>query len=181
MPGPVDCEQRADRPKCSRTNFCCRLLFNPVQDIAIDLASNADREWCARVMASSDPWSTLGRGLDDCLNRCRRPEFVVPVARLAGERCGFVLLHPSGVAGSPYIAAIATSAEARGQGVGSAHIDAAERWFPDAGHMFLCVSSFNPRARSLYERRGYRQVGEFQDYVITGASEILLHKRLVRP
>ena len=91
-----------------------------------------------------------------------------------------MLLDPAGVAGSPYIASIATSAGVRGQGVGSALLDAAERWLPEARHMFLCVSSFNPRARELYERRGYTKVGEFPDYVIAGASEILMHKRLVR-
>jgi len=47
--------------------------------------------------------------------------------------------------------------------------------------MFLGVSSFNMRAQQLYQRRGYRKVGEFPDYVIAGASEILMHKRLVRP
>jgi ribosomal protein S18 acetylase RimI-like enzyme len=151
-----------------------------VNEIKIDLAGDADREWCAQVMASTDPWLTFGRGLDACLERCRRPEFVVLLAHRAGERCGFVLLHPTGVAGSPYIASIATGADARGQGVGSALIHAAERWFPEAGHMFLCVSSFNARARNLYERLGYKQVGEFHDYIIPGASELLMHKRLVR-
>jgi ribosomal protein S18 acetylase RimI-like enzyme len=68
----------------------------------------------------------------------------------------------------------------RGQGVGSALLDAAERWLPEARHMFLCVSSFNTRARQLYERCGYTKVGEFPDYVIAGSSEILMHKRLVR-
>jgi hypothetical protein len=33
----------------------------------------------------------------------------------------------------------------------------------------------------LYERRGYSMVGELKDYIIAGASEILLHKRLARP
>ena len=132
-------------------------------------------------MASSEPWLTLGRDFATCLARCQAPEFVVLMARRAGAPCGFVLLHPTGVAGSPYIASIATSAAVRGQGVGSALLQAAERWIPEARHMFLCVSSFNVRARRLYERRGYAQVGEFPDYVVSGASEILMHKRLVRP
>ena len=153
----------------------------PVTDITIDLAGDADREWCARVMASSEPWLTLGRGLDACLARCRGPEFVLLTARRAGERCGFVLLHPTGVAGSPYIAALATSAAVRGQGIGATLLEAAERWFLEARHIFLCVSSFNTRAQRFYERHGYTQVGEFPDYVIAGASEILMHKRLVRP
>jgi ribosomal protein S18 acetylase RimI-like enzyme len=57
-------------------------------------------------------------------------------------------------------------------------MDAAEGRFPGAKHMFLCVSSFNGRARRFYERRGYSQVGEFPDYIVEGASEILMHKRL---
>lgn len=149
--------------------------------IAIDLAGDGDREWCAELMASSDPWLTLGRDCASCLARCRAPELVVLMARRAGERCGFVLLHPTGVAGSPYIASIATAAAVRGQGVGTALLDAAERLLPRARHMFLCVSSFNRRALELYERRGYTIVGELPDYVIDGASEILMHKRLVRP
>ena len=158
----------------------CRRLLS-IENITIDTANDADREWCAQIMASSDPWLTLGRGFDVCLNRCRAPELVVLMARRTFERCGFVLLHPTGLAGSPYIASIATSAAMRGQGVGSALLDAAERWFPEARHIFLCVSSFNTRAFRLYERCGYTQVGEFPDYVIAGASEILMHKRLVRP
>ena len=149
-------------------------------DIAIDLASDADREWSAKLMATSEPWLTLGRDFTACLARCRRPELVALMARRSGARCGFLLLHPTGVAGSPYIAAVATSAEVRGQGVGSALLDAAEAWLPSARHMFLCVSSFNTRARQLYERRGYRKVGEFPDYVIAGASQVLMHKGLVQ-
>ena len=33
-------------------------------------------------------------------------------------------------------------------------------------------------ARSLYERHGYRPVGEFPDFVVDGHSEILMVKRL---
>ncbi len=132
-------------------------------------------------MSTNEPWLTLGRGFETCLARCRGPEFVALLARLGGERAGFLLLHPTGVAGSPYIAAIATSELVRGQGIGSALLDAAEGWFPAARHIFLCVSSFNQQARKLYERRGYVQRGELPDYVIEGASELLMHKRLVRP
>ena len=65
-----------------------------------------------------------------------------------------------------------------GRGVGSALLRFAEQRYPEARHIFLCVSSFNPRARQLYERVGYRQVGELPDYIIDGHSELILHKRL---
>ena len=71
------------------------------------------------------------------------------------------------------------TAEARGQGIGAhmvAHVEA--RCAPTARHLFLCVSSFNADAQRLYRRLGFSQVGELPDYVIAGASELILHKRL---
>jgi ribosomal protein S18 acetylase RimI-like enzyme len=38
------------------------------------------------------------------------------------------------------------------------------------------VSSFNHGARRLYERLGYREVGELANYIVEGYSEILLRK-----
>jgi ribosomal protein S18 acetylase RimI-like enzyme len=145
----------------------------------ISLARADERDWCATVMASTDPWITLGRGLEDCRRRCRDQEYLLFVAREGDTPRGFILLQRRGVAGSPYIASIATASECRGKGVGSRLLRFAEDLFrPESNHIFLCVSSFNPRARQLYERCGYQVVGELQDYVIRGASELLMHKRL---
>ncbi len=144
----------------------------------ISAASQADREWCAQLMACSEPWKTLQRGLEDCRRRCGHPEYALFVARQHELRRGFILLHPRGLAGSPYIAAVAVSAEHRNQGLGRRLVEFAEQYFPDARHIFLCVSSFNDNARRLYLRLGYTAVGELKDYVIAGASEIIMHKRL---
>ncbi len=95
------------------------------------------------------------------------------------QRLGFVLLAEHGLAGSPYIASIAVDAAARGRGIGSALLDfVEERCRGSHQHLFLLVSSFNRRARRLYERRGYRQVGEIPDYAVAGHSECIMHKRL---
>ena len=153
-------------------------VMNPV---LITAATEAEKEWAASVMAGSEPWITLGRSLESCLEICRRPEYQVFVARQGRQLCGFVVLVRRGVAGSPYIASIAVAEGSRGSGVGSRLLEFAEDLFrATARHIFLCVSSFNLRARALYERRGYEAVGEFKDYVIDGASEILMHKRLVK-
>jgi ribosomal-protein-alanine N-acetyltransferase len=150
-------------------------------DLSIEIASVADHEWCARLMSSSEPWLTLRQDFSACLASCNRPEIVVLVARRAEVLCGLLLLHATGVAGSPYIKSIAATPEVRGQGVGAELLATAETWIPEARHIFLCVSSFNEKARQFYERHGYAKVGELPDYVIAGASEILMHKRLVRP
>lgn len=129
-------------------------------------------------MASSEPWITLGRGEEACRAAALDPVYVTLVACRDSAPLGFARFHPRGVAGSPYLASIAVDPAARSRGVGTALLDVGEVQFPGARWMFLCVSSFNARARALYERRGYRTVGEMPDYVVDGFSEILMVKRL---
>lgn len=130
-------------------------------------------------MARSEPWITLGVSPEQCRLACRSPEHLVYVAHLQGKPCGAIVLLRSGVAGSPYVKSIIVADPFRGRGIGAGLMEFAEDLFRHkARHIFLCVSSFNTRARAFYERLGFRAVGEFQDYIIEGASEILMHKRL---
>ncbi len=143
-------------------------------------ATDAEREWCARLMAGTDPWKRFGRDLKDLRGRCRHPEYLLFVGHAEDSSpLGFVLLHPRGLAGSPYLVSVAVAPEARGRGVGTELIRFVEEYFrPTAHHLFLCVSSFNTEAQRLYARLGFAVAGEFKDYIIEGASEILMHKRL---
>jgi ribosomal-protein-alanine N-acetyltransferase len=150
-----------------------------MEKIEIKRATIEEFDWTAEMLAGSDPWITLGISKEQCLKACLDPEYLVYVAHLESRPCGAMVLHRRGVAGSPYIKSIAVTAEFRGQGIGAELIDFAENLFRgEARHLFLCVSSFNTRARAFYERLGYRAVGEFQDYILEGASEFLMHKRL---
>ncbi len=150
--------------------------------VRISVASETEKEWAATLMAETEPWITLGRDYEGCLEVCRRPAYEVYVSRLGREPCGLVVLVRYGVAGSPYIASIAVSESFRSRGIGARLLEFAENLYrPAARHIFLCVSSFNTRARAWYERCGYRSVGELEDYIIEGASEILMHKALRRP
>jgi [ribosomal protein S18]-alanine N-acetyltransferase len=145
----------------------------------VEPARAEDLEWCARLMSSNDPWITLGRTFEDCLAAVTNPEYVNLVAWRGGERAGCIRIHPRGVAGSPYIASVVVAEQWRGQGIGTDLVDCAERMHRGkARFIFLCVSSFNPRARALYERHGYALVAELKDYVRDGLSEMLMHKRL---
>jgi ribosomal protein S18 acetylase RimI-like enzyme len=152
---------------------------NASDDLVFDTADRDDREWAAEVMAASEPWITLGRDLESCRRVCLNLEYLVFVARRQGEPVGFALCHRRGVVGSPYLATLAVTPDARGQGIGTRLLEHVERFFHgDARHLFICVSSFNPDARRLYERVGFKTVGPIEDYFIEGASEILMHKRL---
>ncbi len=146
--------------------------------IHIATAKPEDYEWCARVMASSEPWITLRRDLAGCRAALARPGNELFVARAQDLPAGFVLVAPYGLAGSPYIASIAVAPEGRGQGVGSQLLRFAEEHFADREHLFLLVSSFNDRAQHFYRQHGYEFIGELADYVVPGQSELILHKRL---
>ena len=155
-------------------------VFEDRMEIPIHIAAAVpeDYGWCAGVMASSEPWTTLGRDLAACDAVLARPGADLFVARRAdlGQRAGFILLAPYGLGGSPYIATFAVAAEARGCGVGSQLLRFAEQHFAGRRHLFLLVSSFNQRAQALYRRHGFESVGELQDYVVAGHSELIFHK-----
>ena len=147
--------------------------------VTIRKATGDDARWAAGVMASSDPWLTLGRGFDACLAACTSPLDVLEVAESGGERCGLVLVRPAGVAGAPYIVSIAVAPGLRSRGVGAALLEHVERTYRGRSHhLFLCVSSFNPRARQFYERHGFQAVGTLKAFLIEDADEILMYKRL---
>jgi ribosomal-protein-alanine N-acetyltransferase len=139
-----------------------------------------EQEWCARLMASSEPWITLGQDLELCRQKVARPgtEFFVAEGSIGQELAGFILLVPYGFAGSPYINSIAVATEARGRGVGAALLRFAEEHFAGRGQLFLLVSSFNLRAQKFYRREGYEYVGELKDYILVGHSELIFGKRL---
>jgi ribosomal-protein-alanine N-acetyltransferase len=147
--------------------------------IEIAPATAHERTWAAGLLARSAPWTTLGVTCAQCRRNCQDPEYLVYVARVAGRPCGVLILDPRGVAGSPYVKSIAVDPASRSRGIGSALMAFAERRSAArARHLFLCVSSFNTRARAFYHRLGYRRVGRFEDYIIAGADELLMHKRL---
>ena len=147
--------------------------------LTITRAQQSDFEWCAQLMVGSDPWITLGRAIEQCHAALRRPGNELFLAREAGHPLGFILIHPHGFAGSPYIASIAVAESARGKGVGAQLLAFAENHAAGSRFIFLCVSSFNLRAQALYHRLGYQRFGEIPNYVIDGHSELLLGKRLV--
>jgi ribosomal protein S18 acetylase RimI-like enzyme len=147
----------------------------------ITLATEEEREWTAKLLFESEPWITLGITFERCLVNCTDPEFMLYVAHIQGNPCGSIILDKRGIAGSPYLKSIAVSKDYRSYGIGAALMEFAENLFRNESckHFFLCVSSFNTRARAFYKRLGYEAVGEFKDYIIEGQSEILMYKRLI--
>jgi ribosomal protein S18 acetylase RimI-like enzyme len=140
------------------------------------LSGDNEARVCAEMMASSDPWLHFGRTFEQCLARVTNPSGEVWVARANGVPQGFIIIVLQG-AFVGYIQIVCVAEGARGSGLGSRLVAfAEERIFRKFPNVFLCVSSYNPRARALYERLGYKLVGELHDYILPGESEFLMRK-----
>jgi [ribosomal protein S18]-alanine N-acetyltransferase len=146
-----------------------KLFIRPMQ-------GSIEPEQCARMMVSEEPWIRFGTSYEACLRRMHDPSKEIYVAESDAQIVGFVIVNIQGTF-IGYIQTVCVAAEQRGRGIGTKLIEWAEtRIFQESPNVFICVSSFNQDAHRLYERLGYSVVGELQDYIIKGYSELLLRK-----
>ncbi|HPG39117.1 MAG TPA: N-acetyltransferase [bacterium] len=142
------------------------------------LSGRSEAEYCARLMAASEPWITLRRNYEESLQHVTDPGKEVYCAVITDELAGFMILQMQG-AFTGYIQTICIAPEWRRKGLGRQMIAFAERRiFKDKPNVFMCVSSFNPDALRLYNRLGYETIGELKDYIVAGHAEILLRKTI---
>jgi [ribosomal protein S18]-alanine N-acetyltransferase len=142
------------------------------------LQTEGEARTCARMMASSEPWLTLGRTYEESLAIIRDPTREVHLLTEDGAIAGFLILCMTG-AFIGYIQTVCVHPEHRGRGLGSRLVAFAEqRILSEVPNVFMCVSSFNHDARRLYQRLGYQVIGELTDYIVRGHSEILLRKSI---
>jgi ribosomal protein S18 acetylase RimI-like enzyme len=142
------------------------------------LEGRAEAEACARLMAESEPWITLGRDRATCLALMEHPEREQYVSLESAALVGLLVLSMRGAL-TGYIQSVCVAPAARGRGAGTALVRFAEaRVFQESPNVLLCVSSFNDGARRLYERLGYVYVGELTDYIVRGHSELLYRKTI---
>lgn len=143
-----------------------------------ELSSANEAQQCAELMAGSEPWTTLGRTFEDSLRILTDPSREVYVATRDGESVGFIIVNMTG-AFVGYIQTVCVAPAWRNKGIGSLLLKFAEETiFSEAPNVFMCVSSFNKQAQRLYERLGYQMIGELEDYIVSGHSEILLRKTI---
>jgi ribosomal protein S18 acetylase RimI-like enzyme len=153
-------------------------VTHPARLAIAALSNPADEKWAAAVMAASEPWLTLGIGLETSLRMLGDSSRERYLARLADQPAGFLILNMSG-GFTGYVQLLGVAPQFRGQGVGRALIEFIEqRVFREVPNVFICVSDFNREARAFYAKLGYREVGELKDYVVSGRAEVLLRKSI---
>ena len=104
-------------------------------------------------------------------------ELFVAVAE-GGECLGFIWFILGGAFHSyPYLHIIAVKEKYRGQGIGTKLLSFFEETvFTDNAKVFLVVADFNPDAKRLYQKLGYKQVGILPNLYKDGVTEYLMMK-----
>ena len=103
----------------------------------------------------------------------------VYVAKAENNQCvGFMWYLLKGAFHSfPDLHILAIKEQYRSQGIGKRMLEEFENvGMKDSSKAFLVVADFNPKAKRLYEREGYIQVGELPSLYREGITEYLMMK-----
>ena len=145
---------------------------------SIDLADKRLLEECANMMSTSEPWITLGRSHQECISIFKNPALDTYVAYQENKVIGFAILSMSGQF-TGYIKSLLIHPAFQNQGFGKSFLSYLETLiFKKHPNVFLCVSSFNPRAKAFYHKQGYDEIGEINNLVMEGHSEFLMRKTI---
>jgi ribosomal protein S18 acetylase RimI-like enzyme len=131
---------------------------------------------CALLMFHSDPWVTLKMQYEYCLNAFDGENREVFVMEAGDQLVGFVIMQTQG-SFKGYIQTICVAESWRGKGIGTRLLQFCEnRILTYSPNIFICVSSFNEGAIRLYESFGFKRVGELENFVKEGYTELLYRK-----
>ena len=131
---------------------------------------------CAKMMVHSDPWITLGMQYEQCLKAFDGDFKEIFILEVRDELAGFVIMQTLGTF-KGYIQTICVDGPYRGKGFGKELLQFCEkRILSYSPNIFICVSSFNTGAIKLYNEVGFKRVGELDNFLKTGYSELLFRK-----
>jgi ribosomal protein S18 acetylase RimI-like enzyme len=131
---------------------------------------------CALMMSETDPWITLEMNYDQCLKAFEGECKEIYVIESENVIAGFVILQTAGTFAG-YIQTICIDKAFRGNGLGKKLLKFCEdRILKFSPNVFICVSSFNKGATKLYYEFGFKLIGELENFVKNGFSELLLRK-----
>jgi len=149
----------------------------PEEKLVINLTTDLKKiVVCATMMSKSDPWITLDMNYDQCLKAFEGHCKEIYVVEIDNEIAGFVILQICGTFAG-YIQTICMSEAYRGKGYGKKLLQfCEERILKISPNIFICVSSFNKGAAKLYYEFGFKLIGELDNFVKEGYTELLLRK-----
>ncbi len=153
---------------CNYSLPSCRLV--PLQEF--DIAE------ISQQLAQMHPWQTMNYSVATLANYLRRRDaclyqYAIVTDVLAGVLC---VRYPW-LRGA-YIELVAIFPTQQGLGIGHDLIEWLAAPLTVNANLWALVSRVNPKARQFYQREGFVEIGELQDFVFEGYHEILLRKSL---
>jgi [ribosomal protein S18]-alanine N-acetyltransferase len=151
--------------------------MSPLENLKITITTDPEKfQVCARIMSETDPWITLEMDYEQCLKAFEGSCKDICIAESGNEIAGFVIVQNCGTF-SGYIQTICVSEKQRGKGIGTTLLEFCEkRILTYSPNIFICVSSFNTEAAKLYYSFGFRLIGQLDNFVKEGFTELLLRK-----
>jgi len=144
--------------------------------VSLSLTDTEHLSECAMMMAKSDPWITLDIDYDQCLKAFEGLSKEIWAFEIDKAVAGFVILQMDGTF-KGYIQTVCVDVAYRGRGIGKKLLQfCQERILKISPNLFICVSSFNQGAIRLYKEFGFTLVGELDNFVKEGFTELLLRK-----
>ncbi|MEL6374623.1 MAG: GNAT family N-acetyltransferase [Pseudomonadota bacterium] len=147
--------------------------------------SARDAAHAAPILASLEPWSTLGfasAGLERHLSGA--PDDADSTKQrwalcLDDALAGVAVVRAPWLRG-PYLETIAVFPHAQGRGIGAGFLALMEADARAAhqSNTWLCVSAFNHAAQRFYARQGYTKVAHLDGLIRPDQDEHLMRKRL---
>jgi ribosomal protein S18 acetylase RimI-like enzyme len=134
------------------------------------------------VLATIPPWSVIGwpaermiRGLQRELPSVRRFEVLT-----SGKLAGVITIQDPFLHG-PYLQLLAILPEYQGRNLGLRLLQwmESEARRAESRQLWLCVSSFNTRARAFYERFGFEAAAVLEKLASDASDEVFMRKRLL--
>jgi ribosomal protein S18 acetylase RimI-like enzyme len=135
----------------------------------------------AESLAAIPPWSVIGYPAERMARafKSEQPSLKRFEVAAEGKLAGLVAIQDPFLHG-PYLQLFAVLPEFQGRGFGLRLLQwmEEEARLAEARQLWLCVSSFNARARAFYERFGFREVAILDKLATDASDEVFMRKRL---
>ncbi len=133
------------------------------------------------ALAAMPPWSVIGWPAASLIAgfKRERPSFRLFELLAGGELAGAVSIQNPFLHG-PYLQLLAILPGFQGRRLGAAILQWMEREArsEQSRQLWLCVSTFNTRARAFYERFGFEEVAVLEQLASEASDEVFMRKRL---
>ncbi len=157
------------------------LTEHDLGDVALRPLTVENAQVLGKTIAAIPPWSVIGFPAERFVSWLQRREpsmrkfEVLADAKLAG-----VIVIQEPFLHGPYLKLIAIFPEFQGQSLGLRLLEwmEAQARQMEARQLWLCVSTFNTRARTFYERFGFEAVAVLDKLGTDASDELLMRKRL---